>query len=99
MTRVRKQVLLDPEQELKLRALAERWHSSESEVLRIGLDRLIEEEMSSLSSRSDVDGEEDSQAPSDEDIAELEDEVDRWSQQHPRPLRLSELVIADREGR
>jgi hypothetical protein len=99
MTKIRKQILLDRDQEMKLRTLAGRWHSSEAEVLRIGLDRLYEDDAVPPTVLDDLNADEGHAMMSEEEIAALEDEIDRWAHLHPRPLGLSEAVLADREGR
>jgi hypothetical protein len=90
MGKIRKQFYLDPEQDAKLRDLAMRWGRSEAGVLRIALDRLAD---------GDLEPEDVDEVLSDEELEALEAENEAWFRDHPQPLRLSEAVFQDREGR
>ena len=102
MAMIRKQLYIAPEQQRKLRSLAQRWGCTEAEVVRKALDQLPEPDAddSPVIARLRAAGllvepPDDIERLTDEELEALEEDLDLLLAE-TGPLHLAEAVIEDR---
>ena len=106
MTMIRKQLYITPAQQRKLRTLAARRGCSEAEVMRAAIDRFDTDLASEIDRVLMGAGllapppplEEGEKELTEEEDALLEAEIDAWAATLPKPIRLADAVIEDREA-